>query len=71
MSTYLLSFEVVSTYFFVKISSGFRADFFMRRGNDAGIMTDEQGKIRRKDGGRLTKKMTGFIIDCILLFVNK
>jgi len=29
----------------------------MRRGSDAGIVTDEQGKIRRKDGGRLTMRM--------------
>ncbi len=60
-----ISNEVVSTYFFVKISSGLRVDFFTRRGNDAGIMTDERGKIRRKDGGRLTKKMIVFTIICI------
>lgn len=43
-----ISNEVVSTYFFVKISSGLRVDFFTRRGNDAGIMTDERGKYAAK-----------------------
>jgi len=41
--------EVVSTYFFVKISSALRVDFFTLRGSDAGIVTDERGKIRKNN----------------------
>jgi len=52
--------EVVSTYFFVKISSGFRVDFFTRRGSDAGIVTDERGKIRRN---RLSERRSQACLD--------
>ena len=54
--TVSFTIEVVYTYFFIKVSSGFRVDFSSWRRSDAGIVTDEWRKIHLKDDGRLIKR---------------